>query len=76
VFIKRFAAAAIVSAVSVVGLAPAAQADPGTSETTIVKIRPGIIDWDFNKPVTPRIIDWDSIPKAPGGPIATAIDWD
>jgi len=72
VFIKRIAAAAIVSAVSVIGIAPAAHADSATTETKIVKVKPGIIDWDVTKPVTPRIIDWDSNKPV----VQRAIDWD
>ena len=62
-FIKRIAAAAVVATLSVVGIAPAAQADPGKkSDSQVVKVKkvkPGVIDWDVNPPISTRAIDWD-----------------
>ena len=62
-FIKRIAAAAVVATLSVVGIAPSAQADPGKNAdkqvVKVKKVKPGIIDWDSNTPVAPRAIDWD-----------------
>lgn len=56
---KRLAAAAAVSVIAAVGIAPAASAAP-QPKSKIVKI----IDWDAPKPTAPsgpstRAIDWD-----------------
>ena len=61
--IKRLAAAASVSVLAIVGLAPAASA--AASEA---RHQP--------KPSIVKIIDWDAPKPAPGGPTTQAIDWD
>ena len=60
---KRLAAAASVSVIAVVGLAPAASAASHGS-------------WHQPKPSITKIIDWDAPKPAPGGPTTQAIDWD
>jgi hypothetical protein len=57
--LKRLAAAAFVSAIAVVGIAPAGSAVPRTDHK-VVKI----IDWDASQPSAPggaatHAIDWD-----------------
>lgn len=68
---KRLVAGVFVSAVAIVGIAPAASAAT-SSETGHVKVAKlpktfKIIDWD--------VIDWDA-PPADGGYSANRIDWD
>ena len=62
-FIKRIVAGAVVAIVSVVGIAPTAQADPGKKAdkqvVKVKKVKPGVIDWDVNPPISTRAIDWD-----------------
>lgn len=53
--IKRIVAAVFVSAVTVVGVAPAAGA--ATDAKPVKQSR--VIDWDVKKPVVQRAIDWD-----------------
>ncbi len=57
---KRSAAAVFVSALVVVGVAPAASAVPRTHDHKVVTV----IDWDAPKPT------------ATSGPTTNAIDWD
>ena len=60
-FIKRLVAAAAISTLSIVGIAPAATAASKSSDVKIVKttpkhVKPGsAIDWDSPQ----RMIDWD-----------------
>ncbi len=63
--LKRIVAAAFVSAITVVGIAPAADAVPSDRSSKIATIRPGVIDWDSPSPTagsggaTTQRIDWD-----------------
>lgn len=68
--IKRIAAAAAISALALVGVAPAAHAAPGNSERA-VKVSPRAIDWDAADPA-PRAIDWDAHKPV----VQRLIDWD
>ena len=68
---KRLVVGVFVSALAVVGIAPAASAAPSSKPgaVTVVKVPKTfkIIDWD--------VIDWDA-PSADGGAATKAIDWD
>lgn len=77
--LKRLVATVFVSALAVLGVAPAASAVPvsGDSGAPVVNIidwdsAPRIIDWDS----APRIIDWDAPPVGGGVVVPHAIDWD
>jgi len=78
---KRLVVGVFVSALTVVGLAPAASA-ASTSDAVVVKVKvakavkpkPGkIIDWD----APGKAIDWDApAPVSGGGASTQRIDWD
>jgi hypothetical protein len=68
---KRLVVGVFVSAVAVVGIAPAASAAPHHEvRTAVAKVK-------VKKPKAPKVIDWDAPAPAPrGGYTTQRIDWD
>ena len=66
---KRLVVGLFVSAVAVVGIAPAASAATSHDTSTVVA--------KIKKPAAPKVIDWDApAPVAGGGFTTQRIDWD
>jgi hypothetical protein len=67
---KRLVVGVFVSALTVVGVAPAASAATSRSHTAVAVVK-------AKKPKVPKAIDWDAAKPAPkGGLQAQGIDWD
>ena len=65
---KRLVVGVFVSAVAVVGIAPAASADGSHDTRTVVA--------KLYKPKPPKVIDWDAPKPVSGGYTTQRIDWD